>query len=83
MHCVGEGRERRVAEIMNSMGELADELVRTASRAEIAAWNADVRALSAASEHLGALHAQYNAAYLALLVADSTPAPRGVDACSL
>lgn len=68
---------------MSAMGDLATELVRTASAAETAAWNGHIRALSDASETLGALHSRYSAAYLALLAADTSSSPRGSDACSL
>lgn len=74
--------QRRLAEIISKLGEIADEIVRAASQAEIASWNSDVRALSLAAEQLRALHAQYNREHLALLAADNTPRPPGVDACS-
>ena len=70
MVTVSVERQRRVADIARRIGDVADELVRTASRAEISAWNGDVRALSKASEMLGSLYAQYHELYHQLLVAD-------------
>jgi hypothetical protein len=76
-------RSAQLESIMTTMCELATDLVRAASAAERAAWDMDVRGLSEASEKIAELHGRFHDRYVALLVADHHPAPRGADACSL